>query len=114
MIEEFLIALSHILLILGTLCILIGSIGFHRFPDFFSRLHAATVVNIGGVISIMLGCSLASLALYMRGECDPAMAGIALLAGLFLGLKSPISTHAISRAALKRKIARTEVRRFRK
>ena len=46
---------SWVLIILGSGLVITGSIGFFRLPDFWSRLHAASVIDSGGMILIILG-----------------------------------------------------------
>ena len=46
---------SWIFILMGSLLVLVGSLGLIRLPDFWSRLHAASVTDSGGVILILLG-----------------------------------------------------------
>ncbi len=82
-----------VLLLIGGLFALVGSVGLMRFPDFFMRLHAptkATTLGVGGVL-------LASLLLaWWRGE--PGVQ--ALLITLFLFLTAPVSANLLALAAL--------------
>lgn len=84
--------LSWVLILGGSACVLIGAIGAVRFPDFWARLHAASVTDSGGMILLLLGMAL--------------QAGISLvtlklfLIGLFLFLTGPTATHAAANAAL--------------
>jgi len=81
----------------GGLCALggglaiIGSIGVLRFPDFYTRLHAASVTDTGAVLTMLLGMAfLAPSGLFL----------IKLLAvGVFLCLTGPTASHAIANAA---------------
>ena len=50
--------LSWISLVAGSIFLIIGTIGLIRFPDFFTRLHAASVVDTLGCIFIMVGLML--------------------------------------------------------
>lgn len=79
------------LLAISCACFLIGSIGLLRFPDVYTRLHASTVIVVGGAITSMLGIS--------------ALSGLnaftlkVVLIAIFLFITAPVSSHAISRAA---------------
>ena len=83
--------LSWILLVGGTLFALIGGIGIVRFPDLFTRMHAAGVTDTLGA-----GMILAGLALQSTGW-QPAVKLVFIV--FFLLMTSPTSTHALARAA---------------
>ncbi|WP_425411028.1 monovalent cation/H(+) antiporter subunit G [Hyphococcus sp.] len=82
---------SWALMITGGIAIVSGAIGLVRFPDFFSRIHAAGVTDTGGAELIIIGMMLQS----------PTWLHVAKLAfiGAFLFLTSPVATHAIAHAA---------------
>lgn len=82
---------SWALIIAGGIAVVSGAIGLVRFPDFFSRIHAAGVTDTGGAELIILGMMLQS----------PTWLHAAKLAfiGVFLFLTSPVATHAIAHAA---------------
>ncbi|MEN9544348.1 MAG: hypothetical protein RLZZ598_1181 [Pseudomonadota bacterium] len=91
---EIVIAL---LLVLGGLFTLIGSIGLLRFEDFFMRLHAptkATTLGVGGLL-------LASL---MISWLDDRFGLAELLITLFLFLSAPVSASLLAQAALHRRL----------
>jgi len=83
--------LSWLLLIGGACFVIIGSVGILRFPDFWSRLHAASVTDSAGVILMILGMCL--------------QAGFTLITvkliiiGIFLFITGPTATHAVANAA---------------
>lgn len=93
MIDLYLIRdiVSWALMIAGGIAVVSGAIGLVRFPDFFSRLHAAGVTDTGGAELIILGMMLQS----------PSWLHVAKLGfiGIFLFLTSPVATHAIAHAA---------------
>lgn len=70
-----------------------GSIGIIRFPDVFTRLHAATKATTLGVAGILIG---ATIYLYIN---EDIISGKLLLAIVFVFLTSPVAGHMISRAA---------------
>lgn len=84
-------ALTVALCCVGSFFFLVGTIGMLRFPDFFSRTHAATKCDTVGAGSILL-----ALAILRLPELDALK--LVALAGLVL-LSSPTSAHALSRAA---------------
>ncbi len=85
--------IAYIFLGIGGACALIGAMGILRFPDVYNRLHANTVVVVGGVIMTLLGAGLvAGLSVYSLKT---------LLIAVFLFLTNPVGAHAIARAAHK-------------
>ncbi|MEX0853403.1 MAG: monovalent cation/H(+) antiporter subunit G [Bauldia sp.] len=76
----------------GAAFMLIGAIGLLRMPDVFTRMHATSV-------SDTLGAGLILLGLVVLAGASLAAVKLLLLA-LFFGLMSPVSTHAVARAAL--------------
>lgn len=81
------------LFLCGTFFIFSSSIGLLRFPDVYSRIHAASKSATLGVAGVLLGAFLFFLAE------DGRFSGKLLLGILFVLLTSPISGHLISRAA---------------
>ena len=49
---------SAILLLVGSVFALIGSIGIVRMPDVFTRLHAAGITDTLGAAGVLLGLAL--------------------------------------------------------
>jgi multicomponent Na+:H+ antiporter subunit G len=86
-------AVISILLIIGTFFIFSGSIGVLRFPDVYSRLHAATKSATLGVASILVAAFL-----YFLVE-EQTISGKLILGIIFVLLTAPVSGHMISRAA---------------
>ena len=91
-VELFIDIVSWVLILLGSSLIAIGSFGFFRLPDFWSRLHAASVIDSGGMSLIILGmCFQAGLTLITVKL---------LLIAIFLIITGPTATHAVANAAL--------------
>jgi len=67
--------------------------GIVRFPDVYNRIHASTVVVVGGVIVMLLGASV------LEGLSSYTLK--ILIIALFLFLTNPVGSHAIARAAHK-------------
>ncbi|TKB45463.1 monovalent cation/H(+) antiporter subunit G [Thalassotalea mangrovi] len=83
--------LSTILLISGAFFSLTGAIGLFKFPDFFTRVHAASVTDSIATILIISG-------LILRTDFD--LVAIKLLFILvFLLLTSPTASHALAKSA---------------
>ena len=84
--------LSWACLTVGGVLGIIGGIGIHRFPDFYSRLHAVGIADTLSAIFILLGLGL--------------LAGLSLAAFklflifVFLFFTSPTASHALTSAAL--------------
>ena len=90
--ETALDALSSISIVTGLFFMLVGTVGILRMPDVFTRLHAAGMTDTMGAGFLILGM------------CLQAGVGLVLvrlvIVYAFLMLTSPISTHALARAAL--------------
>ncbi len=84
--------LSWILLILGSACILIGGVGTLRLPDFYSRMHAASLTDTMASILILVGLML------QAGLTLVTLKLFAIL--MFLLLTGPTASYAIANAAL--------------
>lgn len=80
-----------VLALIGALLTLIGTVGVLRFPDFYTRLHGASVTDTAGAGLLLLGMALMA----------PHWLVLTKLAAiwLFLFLTSPTATHAIANAA---------------
>jgi multicomponent Na+:H+ antiporter subunit G len=83
--------LGWILLLLGSFFCLVGSIGLIRLPDFYSRVHAAGVVDSLGTILILLGL--------MTQTQDYLVIIKLILILLFMMLTGPTAVHALAHAA---------------
>jgi multicomponent Na+:H+ antiporter subunit G len=80
------------LVIVALLTMLTGSIGIIRLPDFFSRTHAASLVDTVGIIFMLLGFAVL--------EGWTLTSGKLLLAGVFIAMTNPVTVHALGWAAL--------------
>lgn len=89
--------IGALLVTMGALLTLIAAIGISRFPNFFSRLHASSVAETGGVILLVLG-----LLCFAHGFADALRLFILML---LLLATAPIATHALANAALRAKSA---------
>lgn len=83
--------LSWLLLLGGGFFVVIGALGVLRFPDFYTRTHAAGVTDTLGADLILVGLLL---------QVPDAMTAIKLLLILmFFVLTSPVATHSVAHAA---------------
>lgn len=85
-------------LLVGSAFALIGSIGLHRFPDFFMRLHGPAKATTLGV-----GCVLIASILYFSSK-DQALHVHELLITLFLMLSAPVSAYMLAKAAIQQQV----------
>jgi multicomponent Na+:H+ antiporter subunit G len=86
--------LSWILLLAGSAFCMIGALGLVRMPDFFTRMHAASVTDTLGAGLILIG-------LMLQAGFTLAMVKL-FVVGLLIFFTSPTSTHALAQAALAR------------
>ena len=80
----------------GVFFLVMGTIGVLRFPDFYTRMHAAGKCDSLGSLLIVLG-----LALHCGFSLDSAKI---IAIAVFIFLTSPTATHAIARAAHQNKV----------
>ena len=83
---------SWILLVAGGLFVFIGGVGALRMPNFYTRIHAASLTDSMGSILIIEGIMLQAV-LYLA-----TFKLLAILA--FLLLTGPTATYALANAAL--------------
>jgi len=93
------------LMAIGAFCSLVASIGMNRFPNFFVRLHAATVGTIGGAFVPMIGASLLAFTLEELGTYRFFIGGAGIVAAFFLLILAPAGSHILARAAYLSKAA---------
>jgi multicomponent Na+:H+ antiporter subunit G len=84
--------ISYILIFLGLLMIFSAVIGCHRLPDYFTKMHAATVGDVIGCPLVMFGLALQSNSLILAGK-------ICLLA-LILLIVNPTASYILNHIAL--------------
>ena len=90
--DIFINYLCWALIIYGSFFVIVGAFGTYRFPDFWSRLHAASITDSAGVILLLLGMGVYSGLTLITFKH--------LVRGLFLFITGPTSTHAVANAAL--------------
>lgn len=87
---------ATVLLIVGGLLTLVGSIGLLRLPNFFSRIHSVSMGNTLGVGCVLLASMLIASALAHRPVVHE------LLITLFIVFTAPITAILLMQAAIKR------------
>ncbi|WP_430283783.1 Na+/H+ antiporter subunit G [Pseudoalteromonas spongiae] len=87
-----------LLLLLGGVFILIGSIGMNRMPDFFMRLHGPTKATTLG----MAGVLIASIVYFSAIVNEPSAKEI--LISIFLLITAPISGYMLIKTAIHHKL----------
>ena len=77
----------------GAFC-MVGALGMLRMPDFYTRMHAASVIDTVGAGLLLAGMIL---------QAGMTLVSVKLLfVALLLFFASPTATHALARAALVR------------
>lgn len=85
--------LSWALLLLGGFLCISGGVGVLRFPDFFTRMHAASVTDTMGTVCILGG-------LIVQSQFDWLVIAKLLFILLFVFFTSPTASHALAKAAI--------------
>ena len=87
-------ALSWACLVAGGVFCIVGAVGLLRMPDFYTRMHAASVVDTLGATLVLLGLML---------QAGFTLVAVKLLmVGVLIYFASPTATHALARAAMVR------------
>jgi multicomponent Na+:H+ antiporter subunit G len=89
--EQVVDILSWIMVLGGSFFLLVGAIGVLRFPDVYTRGHAAGITDTLGAILILFGLMLQSGFTLITAKL--------LLILLFLLFTSPAASHALGNAA---------------
>jgi multicomponent Na+:H+ antiporter subunit G len=90
--------LAGFLIVAGTFFFAIGVLGVLRFPDFYTRLHAAGKCDSLAAVLVFVG-----IALYNLHDFSPAnlLVSLKILAvAAFVFVASPTATHAVTEAAM--------------
>ncbi len=102
--ELALVYIGEILVAIGIICDLIASIGMLRFPNFYLRLHAATVGTIGGAFVPLIGVALIAAGSSFLGYYRWFMAGGAIVTAVLILILAPAGSHALARATHRARI----------
>jgi len=90
--EAIIEGLSWGFILSGSVFAVVGSYGTVRFPFFWSRLHAASITDSGGMILLILGMCLQAGASLITVKL--------LIIGVFMFITGPTATHAVANAAI--------------
>jgi multicomponent Na+:H+ antiporter subunit G len=82
---------SWVLIAAGSTFCMVGALGLLRMPDFFTRMHAASLIDT-------LGAGLLLLGMILQAGFTLVTAKLLMIA-LLLFFTSPTATHALARAA---------------
>lgn len=85
---------SAVCLLAGGFFMAVGGIGLVRMPDYYTRMHAASVTDT-------LGAGLLLFGLLLQAGISLTAAKLVML-GLLIFFASPTATHALARAAFLR------------
>jgi multicomponent K+:H+ antiporter subunit G len=96
---------ASVLLIVGGLLTVIGSIGLLRLPHFFARMHAPSMGNTLGTGCVLIASMILSSALLQRPVVHEIMIAI------FITIASPVTAMLVMRAAIYRTRINEERRR---
>ena len=86
--------LTWLSFLIGGFFLITGGVGLIRFPDFYTRIHAAGVTDTLGAAPLLLGMVLQS------GDVLTAIKLIMI--GFFIFFTTPTATYAIANAAFTR------------
>lgn len=86
------------LLVAGLFLFAVGVLGILRFPDFYTRLHAAGKCDTLGSILLLLALALFNLQEFTFANLLVSLKILSILAFVFVA--SPTATHALTEAAL--------------
>jgi len=88
--------ISWACILAGSLSAIISGIGLIRFPDFYTRMHAASIADTAGIGLLMLGMML------QEGLTIVTIKLVLILAFIFF--TSPASTHALAHVAFENNV----------
>lgn len=99
MVEQVFLYIGMTLIVVGALCDLLGAIGLLRFPNFFVRLHAATVGIIGGAVYPLFGLVLMTFACDFLGYWKWLLASGSFITAIIIMITAPAGSHALARGS---------------
>jgi len=97
-VDWVLVIIGEVLVAIGVFCDLMGALGMLRFPNFFVRLHAATVGTIGGAVVPILGAALIAAGCDFLGYYRWFMSGAAVVTAVLILIIAPAGSHVLARA----------------
>jgi multicomponent Na+:H+ antiporter subunit G len=94
--SELINIISGAFIITGALSIIIGLLGVFRMPDFYTRLHAASIIDSMGTMLIIFGLMLYSGFNLISFKLFLIM--------IFILVTTPTAAHALAKSALHGKL----------
>jgi multicomponent Na+:H+ antiporter subunit G len=92
MAPDWIVLVSCILLLVGSVFTFLAALGVLRLPDVYTRMHAASKAGVVGGGLVLLAVALMSQ--------DAAVAIRAIIGIVFLLLTTPVSAHLLAKASL--------------
>ncbi|MGD9092958.1 MAG: monovalent cation/H(+) antiporter subunit G [Anaerolineales bacterium] len=99
--ENILIVIAIVAVCIGTFFSLTGVIGYIRFPDIYTRLHASAKVSVFGVLLLMVAAI----------SWTPLSIGKGLILISLLLVTGPVISHTLASAAYRINIPRKQSQR---
>ena len=97
---ETLKIVSYVFIGIGLFFNFVGAFGLHRFPDMYTKLHAATKCTTFGSIFLILAVIVQAAGIWAQGGISQSVMCIhAVLALVALLVTNATGAHAIARAA---------------
>lgn len=90
--------IAGFLMIAGVFFFAIGVLGVLRFPDFYTRLHAAGKCDSLASVLVIVGIALYNVSDFTPGNLLVSLKILAV--AVFVFVASPTATHAVTEAAL--------------
>jgi multicomponent Na+:H+ antiporter subunit G len=94
--------IAYFFMVAGGIFAVITVVGLLRFPDVYTRIHAAAVVLTISAVLLTMGIAIYVWELFLSLKI--------LLISLFFLVSNPMSTHSIARSSYRRKVALPRVK----
>lgn len=94
---NILATIGAVITLIGSIFLLLASVGLLRMPDTYNRVQAGTKATTLGTILFLLGI----------GLIHPSWFGKMIVLILFVALTNPVSSHVLARSAHKSKVPMT-------
>ncbi len=101
LIDQALLYTGIALVTIGAVYDVIAGVGMVRFPNFFVRLHAATIGAVGGAALPLVGVGLIALASSQLGPYRYGVCAVCVLTAAAILVTAPTGSHILAYAAYK-------------
>lgn len=98
------VAIAVLLIVVGIFFFFAAAVGFLRFPDFYSRIHATAKGETLGLVLCLLGLGIYNLYQNPTWHLGFVQSVKLMFIAFFWFLASPTAAHALTRAAFERGI----------